>query len=204
MGIKRKRSTSDLTIAAPVLSPSPTSSLSESPNLKAGVIDPIRPLAPSKGWLKNWVGDISFSLNSRTRKRYRDNRPDEQSIYQYTIAKLFGAQKPRAPEATTVIQTKELKPTPVVHQPTLHSFWNIPPSRHDSPVSIADRQFVSQPSIVECEECFVTITNIQSIDDSLVIPFATDDAKCETCQRVVCYDCAVGGIGSRQCVSCVC
>jgi hypothetical protein len=51
-------------------------------------------------------------LNSRTRKRLRDNRPDEETIYQTTLSKLYAAQKHDAqPE-------NQDHPTPPAPSPT--------------------------------------------------------------------------------------
>lgn len=41
----------------------------------------------------HWNVDAVPYLNTRTRKRYRDHRPDEKTVHQNTLAKLFNAQK---------------------------------------------------------------------------------------------------------------
>ncbi|KAF3252109.1 hypothetical protein TWF192_004562 [Orbilia oligospora] len=37
---------------------------------------------------------IPLGVNSRTLKRYRDSRPDEKSVHNYTLSKLYSAQRP--------------------------------------------------------------------------------------------------------------
>ncbi|KAL1974418.1 hypothetical protein VTN31DRAFT_4622 [Thermomyces dupontii] len=39
------------------------------------------------------INDVPRHLNSRTRKRFRDDRPNEQTIYENTLRMLFAAQK---------------------------------------------------------------------------------------------------------------
>ncbi|EEA22868.1 hypothetical protein TMatcc_001724 [Talaromyces marneffei ATCC 18224] len=39
------------------------------------------------------IADVSHHLNSRTRKRFRDNRPDQQTVYANTLRLLYQAQK---------------------------------------------------------------------------------------------------------------
>jgi len=79
MGLKRKASISSSSSA------STTSSLSLSPYSTAQT-QWFRPSDP-------YAADIPQYLNSRTRKRFRDSRPEEGEIHQYTLQKLFAAQR---------------------------------------------------------------------------------------------------------------
>ncbi|KPI39817.1 uncharacterized protein AB675_3457 [Cyphellophora attinorum] len=46
-------------------------------------------------------------LNSRTRKRVRDNRPDESQIHSDTVRKLFEAQKPHLPQEDAMMMDSD-------------------------------------------------------------------------------------------------
>ena len=48
---------------------------------------------PATGWNSPTSYCSSSNLNSRTRKRLRDSRPDEETIHQNTLSKLYAAQQ---------------------------------------------------------------------------------------------------------------
>ncbi|KAF7514140.1 hypothetical protein GJ744_004465 [Endocarpon pusillum] len=53
---------------------------------------PITNHTPAAAW-NSPASDSSNNLNSRTRKRLRDGRPDEETIHQNTLSKLYAAQQ---------------------------------------------------------------------------------------------------------------
>ncbi|KAH8693743.1 hypothetical protein BGW36DRAFT_409382 [Talaromyces proteolyticus] len=58
-------------------------------------------------------GDIPQHLHSRTRKRFRDNRPDEQTVYEKTLRILYEAQKRHdSPRTDEVEEPMPLSPPP--------------------------------------------------------------------------------------------
>lgn len=79
--------------------PQPFSSQSQSPynhNLIQGWASP-EPYPPSgilnsSHYSSSDNNNNAHHLNSRTRKRFRDNRPDEETIHQATLSKLYAAQ----------------------------------------------------------------------------------------------------------------
>jgi hypothetical protein len=86
MGLKRKRSSFDVSPSSTSSSLSPSFSCdpsSPSPKYRefAMEVDPV-PSDSISAWIYGGRDDSTSSiLNSRTRKRFRDNRPDEQTIY---------------------------------------------------------------------------------------------------------------------------
>ncbi|CAG8100876.1 unnamed protein product [Penicillium olsonii] len=83
--------------------------------------------APSE-W--NMALDGNTHLHSRTRKRFRDDRPCENVIYQNTLRWIYSAQKQQQPQATED-DTMDSEPTvePEVVDPrqqTLHQFFKAP------------------------------------------------------------------------------
>ncbi|KAF1824495.1 uncharacterized protein K489DRAFT_316840 [Dissoconium aciculare CBS 342.82] len=140
----------------------------------------------------------SCHLNSRTRKRYRDNRPDEQAIFATTISKLYDAQR-RLPDATS-IPSPQVQMTPEPSQPTqrstLHSFWKVntpmcaPPSILGEPLGVPG---------TSCEDCDVPLRDegAMDLDESVM----ANELACRYCSRMVCNGCALVR-ESRSCLSC--
>lgn len=93
MGLKRKLSFEDSASLSPPSSTPATSLPSSSQSSSAQV--PIEQdiagtrSSPLNGW--NIAGAPYF--NSRTRKRFRDNRPSEEAVHERTLQKLYSAQK---------------------------------------------------------------------------------------------------------------
>ncbi|CAG8132739.1 unnamed protein product [Penicillium salamii] len=91
---------------------------------------PNSPLVPAPSeW--NMALDGNTHLHSRTRKRFRDDRPCENVIYQNTLRWIYSAQKQQQPQATTENDTMDSEPTiePEVVDPrqqTLHHFFKTP------------------------------------------------------------------------------
>ncbi|KAJ4406265.1 hypothetical protein N0V91_004719 [Didymella pomorum] len=100
----------------------------------------------------------------RTRKRVRDNRPDERVIQENTVQKLFLAQRqPHTPipsihEAPPLTVTKPQKST-------LHSFWTITVTPVQSPIfsyhTTASQSIESGP---RCEDCDAQLDTEEGMD----------------------------------------
>ncbi|GAM40516.1 hypothetical protein TCE0_039r12922 [Talaromyces pinophilus] len=56
------------------------------------------------------IADVPHHLNSRTRKRVRDNRPDQQTVYANTLRMLFQAQKEPIVSAPSEEQSPSVEP----------------------------------------------------------------------------------------------
>jgi hypothetical protein len=87
MGLKRKRSsfeaspsssTSSLSPPPDPMSPTPIRSM---PGAVPMDLDHSISSHEATQWTFEWDRESQFSLNSRTRKRFRDNRPDEEAIH---------------------------------------------------------------------------------------------------------------------------
>ena len=93
MGLKRKRSFEDSPSLSPPSSTPATSLPSSSQDFDAHTqmyqATTDTRAAPLNGW--NIAGAPYF--NSRTRKRFRDNRPTAETIHERTLQKLYSAQK---------------------------------------------------------------------------------------------------------------
>lgn len=159
---------------------------------------------------------ITNGPNPRTRKRFRDNRPDISTIHQSTLAKLYNAQKAEQPARS---EPEKLFPAPTnqtagqhehqqntIMQKSLHSFFNI---RQPEPVvaSPAPHQARYIQDLTDlCSDCGNHLSsqcaarsedhNMMDIDLCLV-----EDYSCTVCQRVVCDTCAVRG-DQRICLEC--
>ncbi|TID22851.1 V-type proton ATPase catalytic subunit A [Venturia nashicola] len=98
---------------------------------------------------------LSARLNSRTRKRARDNRPDEEKIHENTFQKLFSAQ--RQPQidimpSYTTCQPPTLPAAPV-QKSTLHSFWSLPSAPPPQRVFSATHSPGFENSDFRCDDC---------------------------------------------------
>lgn len=154
-------------------------------------------------------------LNPRTRKRYRDNRPDSNMIHQHTLAKLYNAQKvdqsarsdsekPLGPfQSNTVSQREDTQPASA--QRSLHSFFNI---RQPQPTTISPVLSHQHPDSVPelCSDCGNHLSDSPGDRDVMEIDHSSgihmiEDYECAVCQRQVCNTCAVRG-DQRICLEC--
>ncbi|KAL2438744.1 hypothetical protein ABEF95_013564 [Exophiala dermatitidis] len=88
-------SSSPLTSPLPTLSsPSSASTMSEDASSSSHHLHPSSPVpcSPYNFWTRLNDQKIPY-LNSRTRKRHRDGRPDEETIHETTLKKLYDAQR---------------------------------------------------------------------------------------------------------------
>ena len=167
-------------------------------------------------------------LNSRTRKRFRDNRPNESEIHgtyllqriQYasapfhpslltgfslatTYERLFlAARSPPPIEHSTPSQNVNTRPSPPQRQSSLHNFWPI----SSSTPAVSEPMMAGAPVNVACEDCEASLP-AQDSDICMggVDGGATDgaDYACRSCSRNVCGTCAVVEVGEgRECLQC--
>lgn len=86
MALKRKRSGEGLTFSPESVSSFASSRVSLSPSPYDGGHNGMNTSIPAYAPASSWLGGQrrsagSWALNSRTRKRHRDNRPDERAVY---------------------------------------------------------------------------------------------------------------------------
>ncbi|KAI4734887.1 hypothetical protein E4T50_14592 [Aureobasidium sp. EXF-12298] len=209
MSIKRKRSSGSL-FQTPNLETSPAQPFLSSPIrlpnffVQSKTQDPhSSPFTPKHHTQEE--EHTSQNLNSRTRKRYRDGRPEESQIHASTVEKLFQAQKahPHAspqpsqpPHHQHYLQsqfpTQEAQPP---QRSTLHSFWHLPHTvqtpHHESALRIP------QQEVLVCDGC-----------DGMIVPesvYGMDtlekDTMCKACGKHVCNTCAITA-ETRLCLDC--
>ncbi|KAF2027009.1 hypothetical protein EK21DRAFT_72909 [Setomelanomma holmii] len=153
----------------------------------------------------------SGDWGNRTRKRFRDNRPDERAIHESTLHKLFAAQRnhpdaspvPSEPVPFQLPATTTSKP----QKSTLHSFWKQLPAPPVQPIFSMPSQ-VQQPDsqLPRCEDCD---TALRSVNDSMDVDMDMDMGgavesnpfACSDCGKNVCGTCAVVST-KRHCLQC--
>lgn len=162
-------------------------------------------------------------LNSRTRKRHRDDRPDEQTVYGVscwlgavvqmstladvchcaasTINKLYEAQR-RQPDPAPLLSQPSLSAPQVSEKPqksTLHSFWRIPQQPPVSTVMAIDSGPILASNFGrKCEDCDSLLQGEDAMDLDGV---EAQDKTCCSCRRHVCDTCAVLD-NERICLAC--
>lgn len=164
--------------------------------------------------------NTSYGLNSRTRKRFRDNRPDINTIHQSTLTKLYNAQRAEqpAPSDIAISLTPSIElPTnhdeahqPAPTQKSLHAFFNI---RQPMPVmaKLASSTYQHVQHLPElCGDCGSHLSSQSTgasrdhdrmdVDNQLAT-FLEEDYSCAACQKHVCDMCAVRG-DQRICLEC--
>ncbi|KAK0252623.1 hypothetical protein LTR29_003575 [Friedmanniomyces endolithicus] len=142
-------------------------------------------------------------LNSRTRKRHRDDRPDEQIVHASTINRLYEAQR-KHPDAEPVPSSQSIVPAPAHERPqksTLHAFWSLP----SAPARTDDMQMDSGIDRIRdqesrCEDCERPLReeDAMEVDDVVVLE---RDTACAMCRRRVCGLCSISG-AERSCLGC--
>ncbi|KIV78060.1 hypothetical protein PV11_09822 [Exophiala sideris] len=137
MGLKRKASSLDEPVyvyhAHPHTSPT-APSLTSSPSMSTSTISPTNGIA-----YPSWNISAVPYLTSRTRKRYRDDRPEEEIIHENTLKKLYDAQRLHLDEAlpmSEVIAFEEQEQDDPVRQDTEMSDKPVP----ELPISAQDSQ----------------------------------------------------------------
>ncbi|EME49003.1 hypothetical protein DOTSEDRAFT_162981 [Dothistroma septosporum NZE10] len=163
----------------------------------------IAPLYHKPTWSFPTYDDSPSSqyLNSRTRKRHRDNRPDAQQIHAHTIDRLYQAQR-QHPDASPVLSQPVVQaqhPTQP-QRSTLHSFWRIgqPPSTTMMAVDPGPMRLDTHMSF-HCEDCDRPLKPADAMDvDEEIL---NQETRCASCERSICDTCAILGT-SRTCLAC--
>lgn len=209
MALKRKRSCSNSSPASTSSFTTSTSRGSQSPTpaprLFNGAMDLETPI-PSNPVL-SWNMDVgklsSLDLNSRTRKRFRDNRPNENIIHETTMDKLFSAQR-QFPHAAPILSQSQppVRNSTPTQKSTLHSFWSLPRSRPQPIFAHANSSSVSNTQPPCCEDCDGALQGDGEMDIDYGDSSSTDQFECQSCGRSICGTCAVVG-DNRNCLHCV-
>ncbi|KAM3497377.1 hypothetical protein MY10362_009270 [Beauveria mimosiformis] len=138
MTLKRKRSSSELA-SSPL---SFTLTFSSPPSNGSSVID----FTPRMGLVN------PLHLNSRTLKRFRDNRPSQAEIHQHTLELLYTAQQQQhqdppspCPEAEAPPELEQPQQRQDDNQQSLHRFWNIRSRPTAVPDTTIDPMHMDQP-----------------------------------------------------------
>lgn len=164
-------------------------------------------------------------MNTRTSKRWRDNRPSEQVIHDNTVARLFQAQRRLEAEAnfqrnlwplnnTGYTQQGDPALTNAVHetkQKTLHAFFGGSDQQCRSTQGHANsfHPHTSENdfsmSSYFCEDCGDVLNNTLGLsNDSLGVidlELVANEYACVQCKRRVCDLCSVRG-DYRNCLEC--
>ncbi|KAF2723948.1 hypothetical protein K431DRAFT_282642 [Polychaeton citri CBS 116435] len=162
----------------------------------------------------------SSHLGSRTRKRHRDDRPEEAAVYASTLNRLYEAQRkhldaqapvshPPPPSSNSAMQQQHqyshVTSPSSQQRSTLHSFWQLPASQpiakskgHD--VMQIDSVMGSASSLESrCEGCDGALKGEDSMDvDDRVLDV---DTQCQGCGRHVCDSCSITA-EQRVCLGC--
>ncbi|SMY23270.1 unnamed protein product [Zymoseptoria tritici ST99CH_1A5] len=200
MALKRKRS-------SPAFS-SPSSDNSEATTQSSPMgffyqqSKPVQPLFHKPTWsFPTYDDQASIHLNSRTRKRHRDNRPDEESIYASTIHKLYDAQRQHPHASPIYSETNTMNSTSTVpaQRSTLHSFWRIPKAPATVPMALEVNERLVTDMETFCEDCDKPLRHTDAMD--IDQHFLEEDTSCKLCQRMICDTCAMLG-DVRVCLPC--
>ncbi|KAI7174161.1 hypothetical protein KC343_g15811 [Hortaea werneckii] len=236
MALKRKRSTPFISSPVSDISTTTTSSSDETSAIPFFYQQqkPISPLPlqrqkPTWSWPTYDDTPSTQLLNSRTRKRHRDDRPDEHQIHgtscwlgtmihmstladacrvaASTIQRLYDAQR-KHPEASPMPSHQSLPAITQQQQPqsqpqssTLHSFWRLPPTLTCSS-QLMQIERAGQPPTSEslqCEDCDGSLMPADAMDIDEAL--TEQESMCAMCRRRVCDGCAVLG-DERICLGC--
>ncbi|KAK6347237.1 hypothetical protein TWF696_007309 [Orbilia brochopaga] len=189
MVIKRKRSDED---AMSICSTSPPS--------RDSSVSPSRDSAMMVDAEAITQHHVPMGVHSRTLKRWRNARPDEQTVHEYTISKLFSAQRnPPQQTETPAVTITHASPQSQPQQRNLLSFF----ARSQQQPSFVFSQHTSvaqtAPSRIACAHCEGALET--SFDDEEGERYA-----CRGCSRKVCGGCSTGGEEwgmERRCLDCV-
>ncbi|KAI9797071.1 MAG: hypothetical protein M1833_005676 [Piccolia ochrophora] len=148
-------------------------------------------------------------LNSRSRKRWRDGRPADDVVHEYTLRVLFAAQtRPsqlRMPSCgsglgeTGRTSTPNPAPSPV-QKTSLHAFWDLPPPPPEQVLSRPTRNDFGE---LRCEDCDGPLSDCVDLGGAIsaMAESLYEDARCHRCGRPVCATCTVDG-PQRSCLDC--
>jgi len=209
MVLKRKRSVSELSCS----SASTSSSAFNSPPHANSILMDFSPMSGS-------------TINSRTMKRFRNNRPSDQQVHrkfyewrahhrrksssssERTLNLLYSAQQQQPQQQ----QDMSGMPPPPSHgqpqeqfvrtqhaqpqQSSLHRFWNI----HTQPQSNAPLNTVTERPTT-CDDCGNGLGDAMSMD--VDVNADSSATACGACGKHVCFSCSVSNLGElRRCLQC--
>ncbi|KAJ4990430.1 hypothetical protein SVAN01_04092 [Stagonosporopsis vannaccii] len=174
----------------------------------------------SNGWDFTSAHRVKVSeWGNRTRKRVRDNRPDERAIHvmprkhthtrtENTVQKLFLAQR-QLPHASP-ISSAPTPPQPAIavskpQKSTLHSFWNISVPPVQAPLFSYQTTYTQHSGQgPRCEDCDA---RLEADESGMDVDMDGDGGEsgslfaCCRCGRSVCGMCAVVS-DQRHCLQC--
>jgi len=189
MAFKRKRSDSEaLSFSSPLSDSSSVSTLSaEALPFFFQQSKPVESLYAKPSWAwPTYQDDRSCGLNSRTRKRHRDDRPDENAVHASTIGKLFDAQRLH-PNASPVFSNDShaVEHPPQPQQNTLHSFWHINAPPMSAPMSMDSP--ANTASDMQCADCDGSLRSDDAMDvDGEMLARET---ACQSCGSLLWCEC---------------
>ncbi|KAF2834282.1 hypothetical protein M501DRAFT_1061798 [Patellaria atrata CBS 101060] len=203
MSLKRKRSSDFSPSSTSSFPTSSRSSQSPSPIPRATFYTNDAPPQTISGWgFPRYSLPLGDMLGLRTRKRFRDNRPDIEVIHQNTLEKLYDAQKSQPnscplPSNAALLGAAHHAPP---QKSTLHSFWNLPQAPPNQNHITA--QF-TLPSVEkdQCEDCEEKLSMSENIDVAMTGDDLFERWACQRCARRVCNMCAVVN-EERLCLNC--
>lgn len=232
MALKRKRSLPGFSSpASDATSTASTDSTSGSLPFFYAQSKPIKPLYHKPTWSFPTYDDSAeryqsaSDLNSRTRKRHRDDRPEDEDVYcediflrlnfsvytltnfgcavANTISRLFNAQRQHPGAEPMPSQEIAMARPEQVQRSTLHSFWRIPKpaptTMTDTAMAIDQPTSLAPDSSMRCEDCDdpLRVDDAMDLDEDTV----AYEKACIACKRCVCDRCAVLG-KARICLGC--
>ncbi|KAF2102399.1 hypothetical protein NA57DRAFT_51980 [Rhizodiscina lignyota] len=205
MGLKRKRS--DVNISPESISSFASSRISVSPtpggNDEMAIDVPVK-AQPHSTWEWERRSASPWEVNSRTRKRFRDNRPDETTLHENTINKLFSAQRENPRASPVPSHSSDISTSSINQKSTLHSFWSLPQPPRVSPSAAPHSTGFDNPNLPRCEDCEAALGSSDGMDvDMMDTDDGVDEHQCQVCGRRVCDGCAVS-MELRRCLGCAC
>ncbi|KAF2254477.1 hypothetical protein BU26DRAFT_537266 [Trematosphaeria pertusa] len=209
MGLKRKRSTDESPLSASSFGTAPTpEAQSPTPMPDAAMdIDISSHFQTNRfAWDFSSVGRVKGGdWGNRTRKRFRDNRPDERVIHENTINKLFSAQRKHPHAEPIMSDSLPQNHAPAVQKPqksTLHSFWNLPaPPVQPPTIHIQPPTDANTPRCQDCDTWLHSEAGDMDVDMDIDGPLERSVFGCHDCGRNVCGTCAVVS-NTRHCLQC--
>ncbi|KAF2815245.1 uncharacterized protein BDZ99DRAFT_409045, partial [Mytilinidion resinicola] len=215
MALKRKRSMSnDSPLSTSSLASTSTTRQSLSPTPAPRPIGSVLDFSSSFPSTLQWPSHAPSSshrarlsatdLGSRTRKRFRDNRPDEETIHENTLSLLFSAARaPHQDPTPSQAQPVAAKHETTTQKSTLHAFWSLPAPRATNLRWPRVHNARNHPDTPQqgptCEDCDSALeSDSMEIDDMGEVG---DEFACAGCRRRVCGMCAVDG-DERRCLRC--
>ncbi|KAI5805049.1 hypothetical protein EDC01DRAFT_641805 [Geopyxis carbonaria] len=154
-----------------------------------------RPSTPTADSSPSAIAQREIAHPGRTLKRWRNNRPSEDSVHQYTLAKLFSAAKaviPITPKQQVLApQPQQLRPEKMDIQPTQQrSLFSVLVYGQRSAPTVTPTQEIK----IQCDDC----------DRAFSVPAQDEDTvRCVGCGRTVCdLGCSASNGEGRVCLEC--